>query len=735
MNKTYFNGRISHVLLCFLLSFSCLIPTAQAVDWGTNIFYSRPSITKNGIGGRFYCIQRPAGGLTIVGIKLNSKPANGDVIIIPDAFGSTRNDSVYAIYRCGQGYNYQIPLKWENAPDQFGLSLPGTIKEVAPATASAVYGYSDAVPNTALTELIIRPTASNPDMRICRTAFIGITNLAKVTLGRGVRYIDDRAFQDALITDISDLPEGLETIGDYSFNKILVNRDLILPSTLTKIGDYGFGNLRSEYGWFFHNQLVIPQKMKYIGNYVFCGSRKVGMKLDIPEGVETIGGYAFANTFISEITLPSTLKEIKLAAFREMMMLEKATFKPNTVLEKLSADIFFKSPNLRYVDMSQVNSPALTLTNVSRLGETSVFRELKPYTVVYLPKSSTNVDAIADGEENFVQYDGSAWKCKNFVAYDSYDAYLPANINYSTNFPTLGGTLEENGNKQHYAPNQMTPEEKAQFAAWKAALPATRGCDYELPLGFTATSAVYKRALSSPAKDGLLTVSLPYSSNQVQAGLTIFKLVSEKELIDSHNNKGLWFLSLDDNRLTPSMLTEAERSKCLTANYAYIAKVADATALGSPVNGYYTLFSSTNAAVPSTPTSYTAVTASDGQSTWSFVGHPMNISNATASSEKFYTFTANTRKWHPIKASNPNGYVHSFRGALKYTGTDASYAKVVPQIIEGNTPLDTTTGLNSVAVTENASATVYTLDGRKLGTSLEALPAGIYVVGGKKVMK
>ncbi|MFC2760831.1 MAG: hypothetical protein ACFN41_12460, partial [Hallella multisaccharivorax] len=61
----------------------------------------------------------------------------------------------------------------------------------------------------------------------------------------------------------------------------------------------------------------------------------------------------------------------------------------------------------------------------------------------------------------------------------------------------------------------------------------------------------------------------------------------------------------------------------------------------------------------------------------------------------------------------------------------ASGAKQLSVVLNGET-----TGIGDVT-DDNAdmNASVYDLQGRYLGTSFNHLPAGIYVVGGKKVIK
>lgn len=45
------------------------------------------------------------------------------------------------------------------------------------------------------------------------------------------------------------------------------------------------------------------------------------------------------------------------------------------------------------------------------------------------------------------------------------------------------------------------------------------------------------------------------------------------------------------------------------------------------------------------------------------------------------------------------------------------------------------TGINGVAADAEKNVKVYNVNGQYVGTSLEALPKGLYIVGGKKVLK
>ena len=56
-------------------------------------------------------------------------------------------------------------------------------------------------------------------------------------------------------------------------------------------------------------------------------------------------------------------------------------------------------------------------------------------------------------------------------------------------------------------------------------------------------------------------------------------------------------------------------------------------------------------------------------------------------------------------------------------------------IVSFNYVHDTTTGIKGIAHTGAATKHIYTLDGRYVGQDFNALPHGIYIIGGKKIVK
>ena len=59
-------------------------------------------------------------------------------------------------------------------------------------------------------------------------------------------------------------------------------------------------------------EIIVPSGVKVIGKLAF---NQYARKITLPEGVETIEGYAFSSLYLGVIRLPKSLKEIKASAF------------------------------------------------------------------------------------------------------------------------------------------------------------------------------------------------------------------------------------------------------------------------------------------------------------------------------------------------------------------------------------------------------------------------------------
>lgn len=84
--------------------------------------------------------------------------------------------------------------------------------------------------------------------------------------------------------------------------------------------------------------------------------------------------------------------------------------------------------------------------------------------------------------------------------------------------------------------------------------------------------------------------------------------------------------------------------------------------------------------------------------------------------------------WHWYKSGN-SGYEKTNK-ALQNITYDTTTGTVAFNYIH-----DTTTGIKGIERMEATTKRIYTLDGRYVGTDFNALPHGIYIIGGKKIVK
>lgn len=412
--------------------------------------------------------------------------------------GAKLTEFTHAAYS-GKSYFPSAIKKIENTAFGYSsltgeLNLPSTCATVEAAAFCA---------NNNLTKLDVR-NEGGPAMVIGIRSFAGCPNLETVELS--AKEIGDYAFYGNLIKHLT-FREGVEKIGYMAFRGMESEDDMILPSTLKVIGDEAFGmNVKTTGipGWIFYNELKLPAGLQEIGKFAFAGMRSIQEKLIIPDAVKKIGGNAFMNAPIKHLEIGSGVEEFNSAPFFGCAFLETVIFKPNTVL-KSGSRVFTKCNSLRYVRMDAVESTeflnqfATKTINKEANGDT-FFGQWNPYTIVYLPKNFTDMNKLGSGvnDVNFVFYNGGNYTAPKFVVYDNHANYRTYDF-YSTSVAKM----------------RVSPRTGAEYIKTvdSPVLPL-RGCDYEIPVTFTAQKASYNRTFSNPSQ--FYTVSLPYSPSWTQ---------------------------------------------------------------------------------------------------------------------------------------------------------------------------------------------------------------------------
>lgn len=184
---------------------------------------------------------------------------------------------------------------------------------------------------------------------IKKTAFRGAENLKSINLPKGVKYIGDYAFGSVPLTEIV-LPEELEYLGNSAFftasklksvkfgNKLKAIgtsvfykcpiESVVLPESLDSVADKVFLNCdklasvtlspKTHYlgdgvfnGCKSLSSISLPSTLKHIGEECFlqCGQLT---KIDLPASLEELGAGVFAQTSVSQFTLPEGNKHFTL---------------------------------------------------------------------------------------------------------------------------------------------------------------------------------------------------------------------------------------------------------------------------------------------------------------------------------------------------------------------------------------------------------------------------------------
>lgn len=137
-------------------------------------------------------------------------------------------------------------------------------------------------------------TATNPNFKYVDNVLYSADGKKLVYLNYNIRK------------EVFNIPEGTETIGCYALR--YSNVDVVnCPSSLRTIEYHGLFNCRAKY-------INLNQGIQTLGDWSLAAINNL-KTLEIPEGVSKISNYAFSNSSIVKIKLPSTVSYIADNAF------------------------------------------------------------------------------------------------------------------------------------------------------------------------------------------------------------------------------------------------------------------------------------------------------------------------------------------------------------------------------------------------------------------------------------
>ena len=518
-------------------------------------------------------------------------------------------------------------------------------------------------------------------------AFQFCEKLTKINIPNSVTTIGEMAFWDCIGLSKIEIPSSVTIIGDGAFGYCLnVNTPLIIPENVTTIGDMAFYKNSNMPG-----ALTIPNSVTTIGNKAFQDCTSLSGPLTMGNSVTSIGSEAFLNC--SGLTGALSLPNVTLVNYQAFMNCTGLTSLSMSKMERIEVEAFRGctglSGNINFPSsMQELGSRCFVgCTNLESItGENSLtsmfFNDqifLGDYNLKYIDLSNVTVTPSTILSRDIASNSCFADLKPYTMVYLPQDAYsiAPNEENF-----VIGTTCDD------FVAYDSHPDYKG----------GTVGCYFTIRNAFTATQASYKNR--SFSGETCKTICLPYPST-VPSGMIAY------ELREKTGSGGYFrFVSITGNQLA--------------ANTPYLLRITD--------SGTHTFGTETNVQVPVTPATIEVAASADG--TTFFGGKTENIDNATAAAGGYYNLINN--EWRPITTANPNGYVHSFRAYIR--STSPTPAKGFAIVLDDE---NETTGIGNMEEDiEKGDGKIYSLDGKLLGTDVDALKSGeIYIKNGKKFYK
>jgi len=302
------------------------------------------------------------------------------------------------------------------------LILPKTVTKVDTTSYASIYAAS-------VNDLILREiTVKNPNLDTT-----SITNLFYLVYDMSEEIEDVHTDKDLNALEILKFEDGvITTDGDYiiAHGNTLISytgndENIVIPNYVTAIGDYAFYYCNADnpidveykhvsttrrYSKLIATSITFPEGLKSIGNYAFYNA-KIANSIVLPESLKNIGDYAFSKCGTNGITLPTKLESIGKYAF--------ASFIGFNDTVTLNANIKFGKNIFDSSDITSINLPASTTVipkgmfrscNITTLGNLPKLKRIKKEAFAHSDinvqeilniKTLQSIDALAFYQTNF----------------------------------------------------------------------------------------------------------------------------------------------------------------------------------------------------------------------------------------------------------------------------------------------------------------------------------------------
>ena len=329
------------------------------------------------------------------------------------------NDGVFYIYNGNlNGATLCVPAGREDAYRQAtGWSDFGTIKGVSydfyDAASGLYFAYVTGITGTQV-KVVCGENSYSREKYVIPSVVYYQDRPYSVTV------IDDKAFYECYHVGSVTLPDGLTTIGARAFYGCSRLTSIAIPRSVNSIGEaafafcvgvreitvdsgnYNYSSPAESNAVMYGNTLVIgckntviPSDVKVIGNYAFMG---VGSAINLPDGLTSIGKYAFGSCRLLTLSIPASVTSIGENAFSDCTKLATITVdEDNTVYDSREGcnAIIRKSDNVLVLGCKGTVIP----DGVTVIGDYA-FRSCGGMTTFEIPEGVTTI-----GREAFAYAD------------------------------------------------------------------------------------------------------------------------------------------------------------------------------------------------------------------------------------------------------------------------------------------------------------------------------------------
>lgn len=503
------------------------------------------------------------------------------------------------------------------------------------------------------------------------------------------------------LTGPLQLPSTLKIIGPEAFNRVGLTGDIVIPEGVTSIGVGAFYRCLG-----FTGTLTLPSTLRKLDFAAFFDCQNLTGDIVIPEGVDSISDLAFRNclNMNGTLTLPSTATYIGTTAFGNC--------------RKLKGDVRIPDGVTHIGDSAFMNCAALdgvlTLPASLTTVGTAAFRScinLKggitfPSTVTKIgPGAFMSCRSLSYAD--LTQVPASVFPRvetrKTTGAVGIFAGLPPCPMIY---FPA-GVTVE--ADQENFVVGDRC-ENFVVYDKWTSSNVPTftmyaKYVDYPILHPFTATKANYKNRATFNDHD-TYTSYLPYPS-AIPQGMKAYEVK-----LTTADTQHIIFKQIAGNTLqanTPYLLRLDEDQT--QATYAEMANVF----------------------VPASPrdvfdrADLTQPAAALG---WKFLGTTIALQNTVAAEHRAHLLGAN-QTWKPISTTSTGGYIHPMRAFVQ--APVGGGAAPMAFFLEDNELISSIDAIQTQV--QDKQVDIYTIEGKYVGRDYNALPKGLYIVGGQKIYK